>query len=232
VKCYLPDRRTVKIERRGDSRSFPALLPAQVGKVSDYYSVSLGTTQRIAGYECQEITLAPKDDLRYGYRLWADVHSGMLLKAQTVDRRGEPVEQFTFTQLTIGNVSRDQVRPTHAARNWRVEDAGAQLANLSEAGWSVDASLPGFSKLAEVKRRLRDSNSVGQLVYSDGMAAVSVFIEPLEGPRNAKQWGLSSAGAINIYTREVANHRVTVVGETPAVSVERIGEMVRYRPPR
>jgi sigma-E factor negative regulatory protein RseB len=155
----------------------------------------------------------------------------MLLKAQTVDRRGEPIEQFTFTQLALGNVSRDQVRPTHAARNWRVEEAGAHLANLAEAGWSVEASLPGFSKLAEIKRRLRDSNSVGQVVYSDGMAAVSVFIEPL-GQREARQWGLSSAGAINIFTREVANHRVTVVGETPAVSVERIAETVRFRPPR
>ena len=232
VKCYLPDRRTVKIERRGDSRSFPALLPAQVGRVTEYYSASLGATQRIAGYECQEIALTPRDELRYGYRLWADVQSGMLLKAQTVDRKGEPIEQFTFTQLSIGNVSRDQVRPTHTARNWRIEEAGAHLANLAEAGWSVDTGLPGFTKLAEIKRRLRDSNSVGQMVYSDGMAAVSVFIEPLGGPRETRQWGLSNAGAINIYTREVANHRVTVVGETPAVSVERIGDMVRFRPPR
>ncbi|MCC7059126.1 MAG: MucB/RseB C-terminal domain-containing protein, partial [Burkholderiaceae bacterium] len=73
---------------------------------------------------------------------------------------------------------------------------------------------------------------VRQAVYSDGLAAVSIFIEPLGPRREAFQAGVSSAGAISIYTREVANHRITVVGETPAISVERIGEAVRFRPPR
>lgn len=232
VKCYLPEQRMVKIEKSGDARNFPALLPEQVAKLALYYDVTLGSTKRIAGHECQQVILSPKDELRYGYRLWADTQSGMLLKAQTVDRKGSAIEQFTFTQFSPGNVTRDQVRPSHAARNWRVADASARNTNLSEAGWTVDGALPGFSKLAEVTRRLRDSNAVSQIVYSDGLAAVSVFIEPLGARREALQAGLSSTGAISIYTREVANHRVTVVGETPVISVERIGETVRFRQPR
>jgi negative regulator of sigma E activity len=43
--------------------------------------------------------------------------------------------------------------------------------------------------------------------------------------------GLASLGAIHIYTREVANHRVTVVGEAPAASVQRIANAVEYRQP-
>ena len=70
--------------------------------------------RRIAGYDCQAIVLRPRDNLRYGYRLYADTASGMLLKAGTVDPAGEPVEQFSFTQLAIGGVTRDMVKPRHA----------------------------------------------------------------------------------------------------------------------
>jgi sigma-E factor negative regulatory protein RseB len=69
-------------------------------------------------------------------------------------------------------------------------------------------------------------------VFSDGLAAVSVFIEPLESRRERTATGLASLGAIHIYTREVANHMVTVVGDAPAVSVQRIADAVEYRRPQ
>jgi sigma-E factor negative regulatory protein RseB len=76
-----------------------------------------------------------------------------------------------------------------------------------------------------------ESKPVGQLVYSDGLAAVSVFIEPLAPRREPLRTGLASLGAIHIYTREVANHMVTVVGEAPAASVQRFANAVQYRRP-
>jgi sigma-E factor negative regulatory protein RseB len=83
-----------------------------------------------------------------------------------------------------------------------------------------------------VSRTLRDAHSVRQVVYSDGLAAVSVFIEPIAGRAEAARIGLAGVGAVHVYTREVANHLVTVVGETPATSVQRIGDTVEYRPPQ
>ena len=153
----------------------------------------------------------------------------MLLKAVTLDSSGDTVEQFMFTQLAIGPVSRDMVKPRQAARGWRIEDSAAAPARL--AGWELSSELPGFHKVTELKRLLGESRPVGQLVYSDGLAAVSVFIEPLEGRRDPVRTGLSSMGAIHIYTREVANHMVTVVGEAPAVSVQRIADSVEFRRP-
>jgi sigma-E factor negative regulatory protein RseB len=153
----------------------------------------------------------------------------MLLKAVTLDSSGDTVEQFMFTQLVIGPVSRDMVKPKQAAHGWRIEDSAAAPARL--AGWELSSELPGFHKVSELKRRLGESRPVGQLVYSDGLAAVSVFIEPLEGRRDPVRTGLASMGAIHIYTREVANHMVTVVGEAPAVSVQRIADAVEFRRP-
>jgi sigma-E factor negative regulatory protein RseB len=228
VRCYLPDSRVVKVDRRAE-RSFPALVPERIMALARHYDLSLGETRRIAGYDCQAVVLTPKDNLRYGYRLYADVGSGMLLRAATVDSEGNEVEKFTFTQLTLGNVTRDMVKPRHAVRAWRIENAEAHPARL--AGWGLATELPGFRKVTELKRRLGESRPVGQMVYSDGLAAVSVFIEPLEG-RDPVRTGLSSMGAIHIYTREVANHMVTVVGEAPAVSVQRIADSVEFHRPQ
>lgn len=230
VRCYLPDSRVVKVEKRTPDRSFPALLPEKITALARHYDISLGETRRIGGFDCQSLVLTPRDNLRYGYKLYADVKSGMLLKAMTLDAAGDPVEQFAFTQLAIGNVTRDMVQPSHAAAAWRVEDADAAPARL--AGWGLTAELPGFRKVIELKRRMGESKPVGQLVYSDGLAAVSVFIEPLEGRRDPVRTGLASMGAIHIYTREVANHMVTVVGDTPAASVQRIANAVEYRRPQ
>jgi sigma-E factor negative regulatory protein RseB len=232
VRCYLPDSRTVKVERRGDRRAFPALLPDHFTELARHYVIAKGENARVAGYDCESVVLSPRDDLRYGYRLWADSATGMLLRAHTINEKGETVEQFWFTQLAIGAVPRDKVKPSHAARGWRVEDAAATPAKLADAGWTVNADLPGFRKVGEVRRKLRDAPAVGQVVYSDGLAAVSVFIEPLAGRTEPARTGLSSLGAINIFTREVANHLVTVVGEAPATSVQRIGNTVEFRRPQ
>jgi len=231
VRCYLPDRQVVKVERRAADRNFPALVPEQVGALARHYDISLGETRRIAGFDCQAVLLTPKDNLRYGYKLYADASTGMLLRAVTVDASGETIEQFSFTQLSIGNVTREMVRTRHSAGGWRIDHAEASPAQL--AGWSLSAELPGFRKIVELKRRLGESRPVGQMVYSDGLAAVSVFIEPLDAARKeAQRTGLASVGAIHIYTREVANHMVTVVGEAPAVSVQRIANAVEYRETR
>jgi sigma-E factor negative regulatory protein RseB len=229
VRCYLPGARLVKVDRRTE-RDFPALLPERITALARHYDISLGETRRIAGYDCQAVVLMPRDNLRYGYRLYADTQTGMLLRAVTVDAAGEQVEQFTFTQLTIGGVSREMVKSRHASRSWRTEDTEAAPARL--AGWGLSSELPGFQKIFELKRRLGESRSAGQVVYSDGLAAVSVFIESLEGRSDPVRTGLSSMGAIHIYTREVANHMVTVVGEAPAASVQRIANAVEYRRPQ
>lgn len=227
VRCYLPDSRVVKVDRRSPEREFPALLPERVTALARHYEISLGGVHRVAGFECQEIVLKPRDDLRYGHRLYADTGTGMLLKAVTVDDGGRAIEQFTFTELSLSGVTRQMVKPRHAATgSWRIEDSAAAPARLP--GWGLSAELPGFRKIVELKRRLGESRPVGQMVYSDGLAAVSVFIEPLESP-GAVRTGLASMGAIHIYTREVANHMVTVVGEAPAVSVQRIADAVEFR---
>ncbi len=234
VKCYLPDSMTVKVDKQTDHMVFPKLLPNDLRDISEHYEVSKGGIERIAGYECQAIVLEPKDKMRYGHKLWADADTGMLLKSQTLDDKNEVVEEFAFTQITIGGkIDLGQLKSKFLAKSraWHVENSGAVATSLAASGWTVKPALSGFKKVTEMKRTQGGSREVGHVVYSDGLAAVSVFIEPMGKKTSLPQPGLSRQGAINIYSRQLDNHLVTVVGEAPAESVKKFAESVEYRKP-
>jgi sigma-E factor negative regulatory protein RseB len=234
VKCYLPDSMTVKVDKQTDHKVFPALLPPNLHEISKHYEVTMGGIERVAGYECQSIVLEPKDKIRYGHRMWADSSTGMLLKSETFNDRKEMVERFAFTQISIGGkIDQGELKPRFLAksRDWRIENSGAVAASLAASGWTIKPELPGFSKVSEMKRTQGGSSEVGHVVYSDGLAAVSVFIEPMASKATLPQPGLSRQGAINIYSRLIAGHLVTVVGEAPAESVKTLAESVDYRKP-
>jgi sigma-E factor negative regulatory protein RseB len=234
VQCYIPSTMTLKVDRQLQTRPFPAMR-ADVSEIAEVYSVKKGETERIAGYDCQAIVLEPRDNLRYGHKLWADINTGMLIKARTLDEKGEVVEQFAFTELKIGGrIDRDKVKSRFAGkgRDWRVEQSGIVEADLGAEGWSVRSLPAGYRKVTEVKRSVEGSREVGQIVVSDGLAAVSVFIEPLGAKAQSAWVGATRQGAVNLYTRKVDEFLVTVVGEVPAESVRQIAHNVEYRRPR
>jgi sigma-E factor negative regulatory protein RseB len=230
VAYYLPASHIVKIERQFVPYTFPAILPPQLRDLRESYSVSLGEVERVAGYDCQSVVLEPKDQLRYGRKLWADVNTGMLLKARTFDAKHEPVETFAFTQLQIGNVDRERTKSSFAerAQDWRVEDSAIKVAKVADTGWLVRALPPGFRKIGEMRRTIGTVAGVGQIVYSDGLAAISVFIEPLSG-RHPAAAGQVRQGAINVFSRRVGENWITVVGETPPEGVRLIANSIEYR---
>ncbi len=234
VKCYLPDRMTVKVDKQTNHKVFPGLLPDNIQDISEHYDVSAGEIERIAGYDSQAIVLKPKDQLRYGRKLWADKKTGMLLKSQTFDDKNETIEQFAFTQISIGGkIGNEQLQPRllAKARVWHIENSGAVEANLAASGWTIRPELPGFKKVTEMKRTQGGSTDVGHVIYSDGLAAISVFIEPMANKTSLPPAGLSRQGAINLYSRQIASHLVTVVGETPAKTVRSLAESVEYNKP-
>jgi sigma-E factor negative regulatory protein RseB len=225
VLCYYPDAKVVRSDKRVARRSFPALLPEQLSSLTDYYEIRKGESERIGGLNSQALVLEPKDGLRYGHKFWADTASGLLLKARMLSERRNVVEQFSFTQLTIGSaVTRDMVQPSFNIRlpEWRLDRYANATISEPESGWTVKNFPAGFRKILEM-RRTKQGNAalVTHLVYSDGLAAVSVFIEPAAN-RNRISEGLSQQGAINIYTRTINDQLVTVLGEAPAATVIQI----------
>ncbi len=230
MRCYLPESKTIVAEKRWLRKVFPALLPEPLSNLNDNYIISKGEPERISDYECQVIVLEPKDDMRYGHRLWVDPHTGLLLKAAVVDK-GHVVEQFVFTQLKIGGeIDKEMLKSKYFAETagWRTTNLVSSTMGNKKLGWQVNNPPAGFKKIIEMKRNLSGkSTPIGHIALSDGLAAVSVFIEPMEKNSPPPAQGLFPGyGAINIYARIVADNMVTTVGEVPPATVMQIGNSV------
>ncbi|MFI4922258.1 MAG: sigma-E factor regulatory protein RseB domain-containing protein, partial [Burkholderiales bacterium] len=155
VLFFLPERKTVKVEKRLQRKPFPALLPEQLSNLSESYLIKLGGHERIAGFYCQALLLEPRDDLRYGYHLWAETNSGLMLKAIMLDENNDVVEQMTFTQLNIGGpIDEEMLKPKYPAKaaGWRYDRSGQPEPISTDTGWSVKNPLAGFKKIREAKR--------------------------------------------------------------------------------
>ena len=228
VLCFYPDTKTARIDKRR-SKPFPALLPDQLASLTEYYDVRMGEKERVAGREAQLMILDPKDGLRYGHRFWADVATGLLLKARMINERKEMVEQFAFTQVSFGgSVDKEALKPKYDAHGpgWKLDSSSMAEGASTDSGWVVGSYPAGFRKIMETKRTLPGRPTpVSHIVYSDGLAAISIFIEPL-GANTRSEQGVWHQGAINIYKRSVNDYMVTVLGEAPSATVVQMGRSV------
>jgi sigma-E factor negative regulatory protein RseB len=232
VLCYYPEIKMVRSDPRVGRRSFPALLPEQLSGLAENYQIRMGEAERVAGYEAQALLLEPRDGLRYGHKIWADSVSGLLLKSRMLNEAQEVVEQFSFTQLSIGaGVTKEMIRPSFDVRppQWRLNRFGNSQASHSASGWVLKNFPAGFRKILEMQRVKPGQNSeVTHIVFSDGLAAISIFIEPAANRRQVSE-GLFRQGAINIYTRTLNNQVITVLGETPAPTVVQMANSISQR---
>jgi sigma-E factor negative regulatory protein RseB len=236
TRYFLPEENLLIVESRASAstKSFPNLLPPGLAGLVDHYHIRLGAQERVAGLQSRAVRLEPKDNLRYGHEFWMDASSGLLLKAATRGPSGEMLESFTFTQIKVGGpLEPGALTPGYAPDRVRVQQPRAIEAKNENLGWTFRDMLPGFRRVTALKRwssaDTRKAPDSLHLVFSDGLAAVSVFIEP-EAKADEPE-GLSSMGAINVYRRQLAGHRLLVMGEVPASAVKRLGDgIVRAAP--
>lgn len=231
---YLGDRKAVQIERQYSGKSFPVLLPEQLSALNENYLIHTAEQARIAGFDTQAIVFQPKDTLRYTHKMWAHRDSGLLLKAVVLDERKQMVEQYTFIQLNIGgDMERAQVMPGQSATTLEQQShfvtPTEPSAQAATSDWKVVTVPIGFKKIMERHRLLHGKKTdVIHFVFSDGLAGISVFIETL-GNNFDKKLGLSSRGAIHVYSKVKGDYLVTVVGEVPPRTVMQVADSVRYR---
>ena len=231
---------------QGRSR-FPALLPEQLSALRANYRIKETGVERVAGYNAQIILFQPMDNLRYTHKIWVHTDSGLLLKAAVLGDRNQLVEQYAFTQLIIGgDIDRLWVKLIASSVNslpaLPKSEQGASVGlsgvpmsvEISKggmpvnSGWMVSALPAGFKKTIEVKRSMRCRHApVTQLVFSDGLSAISVFIEPSDGDEDDVE-GLSCRGAVNLYHKVVDGNLFTVVGEVPPRTVMQVLDSVRH----
>jgi len=232
VQCLVPERKTVLVQQRRADR-FPGLLLGSPAAVTRFYQVySEAAPRRVAGRECRMITIEPLDKARYGYRLCADQQNDLLLKAQTLSGVNSVVEQVTFTTLRLGKDVDGKLLESHwPYKDWKVQQATLQPIDLAAQGWRIPVP-PGFVQVSQVGRLLGHSDSVSQLVLSDGLAAISVFIEPFDKKRNSRQpHGAYRRGAVSVYGTRIGDFWLTALGEVPSATLEHLAKSTEYVPP-
>lgn len=235
VICYLPDRRQVLVEKRDGT--LLATIPSYSEQLEDHYSIERGGSTKALGRRTQLILIQPRDQFRYGYRLWLDHETAMPLKSQLCDRDGNVIQQILFAEVHFRDrIAADALKPAVSGEGFqwlRTDDQHMRMADVA-MGWTVPRPPAGFRLTLRRIQVMAGSNApVGHLVYSDGLASVSVFIEP-RTPETEALRGLAKVGAAFAYSRNLGGNQVTVVGEVPAATVEAIAAGVtraREQPP-
>jgi len=230
VTCYLPDSKLVRIESRTSRSVFPSLLPNQIATLAQNYVMRRAEPARIAGLEAQAYVMEPRDGMRYGHVFWTDAATGLLLKTRMFDEQNRVVEMSTFLELQINaKLDKSMVQPSFPSQppDWLVQRTPAESVQ-KPTGWWVTRLPNGFNKIVEGYRMLPNrADPVAHIVYSDGLVSVSVFVETMPGTPQVLGW--SQQGAINIYKRQLDDYLVTVLGETPGVTVRQIANSVMHK---
>ncbi|GIX22053.1 MAG: siderophore-interacting protein [Gammaproteobacteria bacterium] len=229
VRCILPDKRLVLIDHRASETRFPGVVPADLDRLPQHYRLELADApERIAGRLSDRIDIAPRDAYRYGYRLWVDREWDLLTRSDVLD--GERVvEQVMFTELMVHDQIPDAwfepqwLRPGYREKRL---DAGDGDDGPPPLSWRAERLPPGFGLiLRDARWRPRSGRPVEHLLFSDGMATVSVFIEPGDGVRRgARLDGHRRRGALSLYGRRLGDWRIVVLGDVPPQAVERFAE--------
>jgi sigma-E factor negative regulatory protein RseB len=227
ITCVNPAEHVLHVQRGGGRRFFPALVPAGATQIGDTYEARLGRVERVAGFDCRVVQLKPRDGFRFGRRMCIEPTHGLLLRATLRGENDEILEQFAFTQLRMADrADASSVAPSVPIEGWPVQQPPRDPKPWG--GWAVGNPPLGFRKVFQFHRDGSD-----HLVYSDGLAAVSVFIEPLG---NSADPGPSSTapprtvGPSSVLQRRMSNSRVTVVGEVPPAALLRFSESVSRLP--
>lgn len=232
ITSIFGDSRAVLVDRRQAGNPLSAAVPANVDELSSSYRLDVLGEGRIADRATRVVAIVPLDGFRYGYRLWLDEQTGLLLRSDLLDERGEAVEQVIFTELrTPESIDPEALRPELSGEGftWYQPKPRDRAQTVPAERWTFDELPAGFEPvLREVRTLPGSSGPVEHLLFSDGMASVSIYVELAAADELFT--GASRMGAVNAYGRVLDDHQITVVGEVPAATVQRVAEAMRKAP--
>ncbi|HSV68780.1 MAG TPA: MucB/RseB C-terminal domain-containing protein [Methylibium sp.] len=226
VTSLWPQQRLAVIETRQSMSQFPALLSAGAGRIVERYRVQPLGEGRVAGHEAHVLLLSPKDGYRYGYRLWAEKGTGLLLRAEVLDEREAVLEASAFSDLIIGVKPQPDLvlKAMKRLDGYRIERPMLEPTELQAEGWTLRDLPPGFEPVSTVRRSMAAAEAAAavapvlQSIYSDGLTYVSIFIEPF-APAVHKREASMAMGATQTMTRRQGEWWLTVIGDVPTATL-------------
>jgi sigma-E factor negative regulatory protein RseB len=199
-------------------------------KLMSWYDLVVAGESRVAGRDAVVISLSPKDQYRYGFELHLDKETGLPLKSLLLDDHGRLLERLQYTRLQTDSPSAALLQ---ASANCKpvLQVTGKKSAN-APVDWRSDWLPPGFELThSNVRKSAQSKGNVTSLMYEDGLARFSVFLEPLDGAQASDtrtQLGPTVAVSRRLNTPK-GEVMATVVGEIPIGTAERIALSMRLQ---
>lgn len=236
VICVLPEQKIITVDRRAHQAAslLPSLRQENIAALGDQYRFEHIADERIAGRMCRGVRVLPKDDLRYGYEYWLDAETNLPLRVVVLDADGNRIEQMMFTDVTFTDGFPDErFERAPTSDEYRVIRHADESPRLRvPARWSVSESPPGYRKISHsVRKGADDRVPVEHFLFSDGLATISVYgANAADSDAADVAPAKSHMGALNVMSRVIDGHQVTVVGEVPVAAVEWIAQRLQLTP--
>jgi sigma-E factor negative regulatory protein RseB len=232
--CYLPDERTVLVEQQPQASLLLGSLPKFDSAMNEFYDIKALRRTRLIGRKTRLIVVDPKDEYRYGYRLWIDEQTGMPLRTQLCDGKGRVIEQVVFASIaTPDHIADSAFKPDVSTDGfqWLRQVPNPGPAKAPAYSWSALRLPPGFHMQVRAAQVMPGATGlVEHLVYTDGIASVSVFVESHMHAGHSLL-GSAQLGSTSTFATIVDGHPVTVVGEVPPETVKFIAHFMKAQPP-
>jgi sigma-E factor negative regulatory protein RseB len=229
VRCILGDPNAVMEDRAITGAFFPVIPEEVLSNENAQYKFKIGSFNRVAGQVAKKISIIPVDEYRYGYELWLDQFSGLLLKWVLYDSERKPIAKLMFTELNLGDdILLEELKSNTPFEDFVKLESGmpeSELLSKSTLEWKPATLPPGFKLSNHSVQEEKGENVFEHQVYSDGLASVSVYIENAK-PDSGSEQGVSKLGTANAFSRSLGTKQVTVIGEVPSVTVQAIAQAV------
>lgn len=226
VTCIWPGSKSVVVSSSRPRTGFPDLGATNLDRLEKNYQFRSLGEERVAGNMARQVIIESSDDKRYGYRLWLDNDSGLLLRSELVDEEGKAIEQVMFTDMqvvdAIDDTVFDVITRSQGFNHQRMDGGSTQK---FDTRWAFEQLPKGFSVASDAYKMMKgDSMKVRHLVLSDGLASVSVYVEKMHASSADVFSGARRMGGANAYGMALAGYHFTVVGVVPAQTVKAIAE--------
>ncbi len=234
VRCLLADNQPLVVQTQLTARLMPNLPLHRLGATERAYRMRMKGRERVAGFETRIIEITPRDQYRYGHRFWLEENSGMLLRSALLDRSGVAIQQLTFVDIELGaRISDAELEPeidaevtleTRIKQNLPITWSSEQHA----PSWLPHRVPENFRLARTGKGESVSGEDFEHLLYSDGLASFSVYIE--DGMQGYQGSRLEVIGSVHVFTGLLEGRQITVVGEVPVATVEFVGRSLRRTP--
>ena len=224
VITFMPESRLAKTEQRDSLGMFPNMQPQSFSTIADYYTAKSLGPERVAGVDTEILHLSPRDNLRYGYRVWSERKSGLVVKVQTLDETARVIEQAAFSELQLdAPVRMDALAAMmRNTQGYKIERDELVKTTAAAEGWSLRSPIPGFKPNGCHKRPPDAATNAAasmQWVFTDGLASVSLFVENFDAKRHTAE-GNMNMGATNTLARKLDSQSwLIAMGEVPVATL-------------